>query len=330
MPKVLILGATGYVGFGLAQVLLRSGNYRVYGLARTPEKAKLLTKAEIIPVLGGTTDTAAYLSLLESEHIDIVVDVVGASHSESTQMLSDLRSIGSSRLASYNNHNVRGPKLGFIYCSGMWTHGSSDTHVDDLLPIGIPTAASQPPRFVAWRPAHEQAVLAASDVLDTMVVRPSLIYGRENAVWSQYFGNIYEAAKAGKTDTLQIPLEPNARPGLIHIDDVVSVFHAAVDKLHFIAGTGVYPVFDAVTTWERMDDILKAAARALGFEGQTELVGPKSDDLFSEAMSTSVWGDASRARTLLGWEPKRLSGMELSMEVCARAWVASHDAEAAK
>ncbi|KAI9720374.1 MAG: hypothetical protein M1812_002880 [Candelaria pacifica] len=323
MPKVLILGATGYVGFGLAQALLRSGDYRVYGLARTAEKAKLLAKAEVIPVLGSTTDTAAYLSLIESEHIDIVIDVAGVSLPESTQMLSDLRSIGSSRLASYTTHGVRGSKLGFIYCSGMWVHGSSDSHVDDLLPIGIATAPSQPPRFVAWRPAHEQAVLASSDVLDTMVVRPSLIYGRESAVWGVYFTAIHEAAKAGRTNTLQMPFVPTARPGLTHIDDVVSVFHAAIEKLHLIAGTGVYPVFDAVTTWERMDDIMKAAAKALGFKGEIELVGPKDDDLYAEAFSTSVWGDASRSRTLLGWEPKRVGGMEQSMEVCARAWLAT-------
>lgn len=40
MPTVLVLGATGYIGLPFAQSLLRSGNYTVYGLARSPEKGK--------------------------------------------------------------------------------------------------------------------------------------------------------------------------------------------------------------------------------------------------------------------------------------------------
>ena len=42
MPTVLVLGATGYLGLPFAQLLLRSGNYTVYGLARSPEKGKSL------------------------------------------------------------------------------------------------------------------------------------------------------------------------------------------------------------------------------------------------------------------------------------------------
>lgn len=42
MPTVLVFGATGYIGLPFAQSLLRSGNYIVYGLARSPEKGKML------------------------------------------------------------------------------------------------------------------------------------------------------------------------------------------------------------------------------------------------------------------------------------------------
>lgn len=69
MPRILIIGATGYVGSALAGELLRSGGYTVYGLARNPNKAKQLAAKEIILVTGSVSGTASYLSslrLLES------------------------------------------------------------------------------------------------------------------------------------------------------------------------------------------------------------------------------------------------------------------------
>jgi nucleoside-diphosphate-sugar epimerase len=38
MPRILIVGATGYIGQALALDLLRSGNYEVYGIARSEVK----------------------------------------------------------------------------------------------------------------------------------------------------------------------------------------------------------------------------------------------------------------------------------------------------
>ncbi|OCL05739.1 NAD(P)-binding protein, partial [Glonium stellatum] len=72
MSKVLIIGATGYIGRALALALLRTGNHTVYGLARTPRKAADLASLEIIPVLGSVADPAAYLALIATAHIDTV------------------------------------------------------------------------------------------------------------------------------------------------------------------------------------------------------------------------------------------------------------------
>ena len=64
MSKVLVIGATGYIGRAVALSLLRSGYYTVYGLARNSEKAALLTSLEIIPVIGDVSNSAEYLSLI--------------------------------------------------------------------------------------------------------------------------------------------------------------------------------------------------------------------------------------------------------------------------
>lgn len=58
-----------------------------------------------------------------------------------------------------------------------------------------------------------------------------------------------EAAKKGSS-TVEKPLLAHSRPGLIHVDDTAKAFVRAIEKVHIVPGTGVYPVFDLVTSQE--------------------------------------------------------------------------------
>src|SRR5258708_20699256 len=75
MPKILIIGATGYLGQTLALSLLRSGNHSVYGIARSVEKAAGLARLEITPVL--CPDLVSYpkpdLDAIQQHNIGVVV-----------------------------------------------------------------------------------------------------------------------------------------------------------------------------------------------------------------------------------------------------------------
>ncbi|MCJ1458957.1 hypothetical protein MMC28_009334 [Mycoblastus sanguinarius] len=317
MPRVLIIGATGYIGSALAASLLRSGHYTVYGLSRSPSKARDLAISEVIPVLGSVSDSAAYLSLIKSEHINTVVDCSSA-NMESAKILSDLVEVGKERVRE------GGAKLGFVYTSGMWVHGSSFERVNDLDPVGTEGAKAQPPSLVAWRPKMERDVLAARDVLDTMIVRPALVYGREHTIWTSFFAPILQAAKSGQ-EVVKIPLDVKSRPGLVHVDDAAFGLHCAVDKLPLLSSTGVHPVFDLVTSMEAMELIFRSMADAVGFKGRVELEAVDGNAL-AEAMQTSLNGDSSRAEQLLGWQPRR-RGFAAGMEVYAKAFVAAHGKE---
>jgi len=59
MSSVLIFGATGFIGNAVAKEFQRKG-YRVYGLVRTEDKAKILRKQEIIPVISKAQDTKVW------------------------------------------------------------------------------------------------------------------------------------------------------------------------------------------------------------------------------------------------------------------------------
>jgi nucleoside-diphosphate-sugar epimerase len=264
------------------------------------------------------TDSAKYLELIKSASIDIVVDVTGA-RAESKHILEDLKRAGKERLERADLAGVRSPKIGFIYCSGTWVHGDPKVPVNDLSPVGVQHAPAQPSEMVAWRPKVEKEVLAASDVLDTMVVRPALVYGRAGAIWGAFFSPILVAIQ---NDAKEVSLAANteSRPSLIHVDDVSSGFEAAINKLPAISGTGVYPVFDLVTSQESLRDILLLAARSLGFNGRVDLTGP-GEDLFMQAMNSSVYTSSSRAVELLGWKPRRI-GMIQSIDIFAKGWLA--------
>lgn len=311
MVNVLVIGATGYIGQALTQSLLRSGSHRVYGLARTAEKAQSLLKDEVIPIIGSISEHTELLRAIDAFHINVVVDVSGANH-DSHVLLELLKPIGKKRVENDN------PKLGFIYTSGTWVHGSSNALVNDLMPVGKENSPTQPPKLVEWRPKLEQEVLAATNVLDVMIVRPALVYGRSNGIWTSLLKPIYDAAKSGATSA-SVAAERDGRPGLVHVDDVGLGLHCAVEKLAQISGTGVYPVFDLQASQESMKDIMEAAAREFGFKGTLQLAGA-GEDLFAQAINTTQNICSGRAKTILGWEPKRF-GLVCHMDISARAWI---------
>lgn len=322
MPKVLILGATGYIGRQLANLLVQSGQHTVYGVTRSSAKAKQLAKDEIVPIVcpDPVNQPDPYAEIIRSKHIDVVVDVTGAD-AGSHQFLDTMVLLGKERVAASKGRCLGSPKLGYIYCSGTWVHGSSHEPVNDLDIVG--DGANTPPEeLVAWRVGMEKAVLNATDVLDVMILRPALIYGRESTIWASYITPVLEAAKKG-AGIVEVPLDPLSRPGLIHVDDTAKAFVRAIEKVHIFPGTGVYPVFDLVTSQESMRDVFTALAHAWGFSGTVELKG-HGGDLFNKAMGTNFRGSSARAKQLLGWEPTRLNGFVQDMDIYAAAFVAEH------
>ncbi|KAF4218924.1 hypothetical protein CNMCM8980_008290 [Aspergillus fumigatiaffinis] len=320
MSKILILGATGYLGKHVAHRLVQSGQHTVYGVARSHEKAAQLARQEIIPVLCSNPVEAPepYLSVIRSETIDIVVDVSGA-HQDSYSFLHNAILIGQERQKIYRRHGVKGPKLGFIYCSGTWVHGSCSQAVNDLSVVDL--APSPAPELVAWRRDLERQILNATEVLEVMILRPALIYGRELTIWSSFVTPLLNAARGGETSPIEIHLDADARPGLIHVDDVARAFQCAIAKLPCVSGTGVYPVFDLVTSQEGMREIFESMAVCWGFKGTVTLKGAGGDK-FAKAMSTTFRGSSARAEQLLGWRPRRLGGFVKDMNVYAAAFAA--------
>lgn len=333
MPRILVLGATGYLGSSICR-LLRQDNNIVYGLARSAAKASQLGAQEILAVMGDIENQPdGYLQLIGDAHIDVVIDAAGAMGA-SFKLLEDLKRVGAARLekaAAIGGGGGGGAiqKLGFIYTSGMWVHGDSLEQVADLDPVGEAAGAMTPPaEMVAWRPALEQSILAARDVLDVMVLRPAMMYGGTSAIWGMLFGPVLGAARSGGPQSqqgskvqVQVQAEEGCLTSLAHVDDVALGYVRAVEKVHLLAGTGVVPLFDLMTSRENMGVILREFARCVGLKGELEFVSTKGN-VFAEALSTSLKGDSTRARQILGWLPKKSEGLAAGMEIYAPAFAA--------
>ncbi|KAK6354697.1 hypothetical protein TWF696_003836 [Orbilia brochopaga] len=318
MVRVLLFGATGFVGAPIAAALRRRG-HTVYAVVRTEDKAIELSKQELIPILGDATQPDTWTPVLKD--VDIVIDGSPSYGGISEGILKSIKS--SSRVTSTKK---TGPKLGFIYISGIWVHGDYGEFpelVTDRVPVGA-DGPRKPTDLVAWRPAFEEAVLASRDVLDVIVLRPGMVFGGSGSLFAIWWKPLVEALKANKTsEPVTIVGNPNAVLALVHKDDNAEAVLNAVEKFETVSQIN-YPVFVLAAGHEKLGDINKTAAKVLGFTGEITHQLPSADDAFSRAMSTSMLLDASRSIQYLDWQPRHFS-LTRNAEIYVKAHLSTTD-----
>ena len=299
--QVFVTGATGFIGFAVAAALRRAG-YRVRGLARSDTKARRLLQHEIEPVIGDLADPKTYLdvasecALLVHTGFDYSANGVAKDRTAIDTLLEAGR---------------RGAKpKTFIFTSGVWVYGDTgDRMVDETTP-------PNPPKLVAWRPAHEQIVLQAGGVRG-LVIRPGDVYGGPGGLTGQWF--------AGPT-TGSPPLvvgDGRNRVPMVHVDDLADAYVR-------VATSGLAAEIFNVNDQSRFTvlEMATAAARAAGYQGEvrpTPLVeARKTLGDFADALALSQHIDARKVVRLLGWHPSH-EGFLDEADVHYRAWKAYRD-----
>lgn len=314
MPNILILGASGLLGTALTQSLLRTGTHRVFAQTRTAEKVKSLLASEVTPIVFPLTDSAALKSAIATHDIDTVVDVSQA-YQESTSVLQTIISASKERQSTLAALGAIGPKLGFVYTSGIMVHGSPKKNVSDLSPVGNSLASAPPAMMVSWRPAHEQAILAAREDLDVAIMRPGMLFGRGAWNFGPWWGPI-AAAKATGGEKIELRASKEARFGLVHVDDVAEAYTAAIGRID--GRLGNWPVFDFVTELVGLEDVMSETLKSQGLKANVDFVG-SGGDVMMEGLGLRARGDAARAKSVLGWDPKRRNFL-LDVGVYYAAW----------
>ncbi|EIW74573.1 NAD(P)-binding protein [Coniophora puteana RWD-64-598 SS2] len=302
--KVLVIGASGFIGLPVAQALVRAG-HTVYGLTRSAEKAKQLAADEIIPIVGQVTETAPLLALVPT--LDVIIEAIGGTANLRAVSVDLLQAISD---AAKTSRPAQGPKLSYIYTSGTWVHGhNTREYVSDTTPL------TSPVELVAWRPAVEQRVLSDS-VLNGIVIRPSLCYGRSGSLLATAF----ESAAQGKAMWYGYP---NGRLATVHPDDLADVYVRAAERAQTLGGIAFDVGNDST---ESVVDFLMKLTEVSGAQGY-ELREPSN--AFEQALGATNLLRPYLAKSLLGWQPKK-AGLVDGLGVYYAAWKASQDSQQPK
>jgi nucleoside-diphosphate-sugar epimerase len=283
--KIFITGATGYIGGSVATKLLESG-HTLSGLARSDEAAAALKKRGIAPVRGSLQDHGVLRDVAAG--VDAVINCASADN-------------------AFVVHGLLPPLYGtgktFIQTSGSSVVG---TYADGELSEGIfhEDTPFRPQPEKATRVAIDESVLAASlKGVRSVVIRPSLIYGRGlgvDGISVQVPRLIETAQKAGVPRHIGRGLNVWAH---VHIADVVSLYLAALEKAPagslFYAEAGEAS-FKALT--QAIGRMLRQGERTRDWPiaEAVEALGPGAHLTFGS--NSRVRGD--KARKMLGWEPK--------------------------
>jgi nucleoside-diphosphate-sugar epimerase len=278
--KVFITGATGYIGFNVSMAYRRAG-HEVWGLTRSEEKARLLARHEIRPVMGsmqqpGSWEAAAQnCSVLIHAAVDYQTDPF-ALDKQTVEFLLSLSGKGSR------------PKT-LIYTSGVWVYGSTPGMlVDETTPLN-------PPKMVARRPATEQLVLNAGGMRG-LVIRPGCVYGHQGGLTGMWFA-------AANANELTAVGDGSNRWTMVHADDLADAYLRAGES--GLSGE-VFNITDR-SRWS-VGEMLAAVARVTGYAGKIKFIpvaeAAKSMGDFAECLALDQHVDARKAVRLLGWQPK--------------------------
>ncbi|EAZ62772.2 predicted protein [Scheffersomyces stipitis CBS 6054] len=302
--KVLLVGATGYIGHQAA-LALRRNNYLVYGLARSEAKAVFLAKDELIPIIG-TGEKPDYLDEIVTHEIHTVIDFTGTPTS-TADILEKLQSIVTEKKF----------KVNFIYISGIWVHGDSSEKVTEADKPVIEKVGS----LVKYRVALEEKILSLKDIIPSIIIRPGILFGGKADIWGVMFGQVLGSVLAGDS-TVTIPLREELTSGFIHNEDLAQLIFLAVEKFDSANSAVIKsPIFDVISETVNVPSIIVAGADELGFKGTINFTGHPTfeENPLLESFDTNVRCSNELAKKTFGWEPKIHLAENLALLV--RTWV---------
>jgi nucleoside-diphosphate-sugar epimerase len=264
--RLLVTGATGYIGSVVAEVL-KSGGHEVFGLARSEEAAKRLSAAGHQVRAGALEDLDSLPRALNG--IDAVLYCAAGYQADAAAIDAMLPA-------------MKGRPL--LYTSGVWVFG--DTRGRMLGEIG----ALNPPPLVAWRPAVEQRVIEAGG----MVFRPGMVFGRKGGVFRMWFDS------AAKDRIVRVVGLGDNHWSNVHVDDLADLYKRAIEEPApgelFIACGGMPQV---------VRKLAEAAAHSAGPDVRVEFVpvekaredmGPLADCLAMDCKAGST-----KSARFFGW-----------------------------
>lgn len=301
IPRVLITGATGFVGQALCRELL-ARRYVVRAVVRrVDDVARLPPGCEIAQVgnVGGATDWHSILSGVDTLiHLAARVHVMQDSVADP---LAEFRKVNVEGTLNLACQAAAARVRRFIFISSIKVNGEST-------PLGRPYTADDAPApvdpyGVSKREAEDGLrQLAAENGMEVVIIRPPLVYGP--GVKANFLNMMRWLCRG-----IPLPLGSiHNRRSLVALDNLVDFICVCLN--HPMAANQTFLVSD----WEDISttDLLRRMAHALHVPARLVPVpqgllewGAKMlgrEDL-PQRICASLQVDISKARTLLGWQP---------------------------
>ncbi|MEV0967177.1 NAD-dependent epimerase/dehydratase family protein [Microtetraspora glauca] len=269
--KVLVIGATGYIGAAVAERLAGDG-HEVVALVRDPAGS-------------GLTGDVRRGDLREPESL------IGAVTPDVDAVIHAASPTGDERVDVAAVRALISTGKPLVYTSGVWVLGRTGEPATEEAPV-------DPLPLVGYRPAVERIVLDGGG----FVIRPGIVHGYGRGIPALLAA---QAAEYGLGRYVHAGGPPPVWP-TVHVADLADLYPLVLERarpgdlFHAVAEEGV-PV----------STIAEAAARAAGtpcaravpwpVEQAAEVLGRP----FADALALSQRVSGARARRELGWTPSR-------------------------
>lgn len=286
--KILVIGATGYVGSHVAKAFGQRG-HAVAGLARNADTAERLAAAGIAAHDGNIEDPGAQATAVAG--FDVVAMAAMVPFEDELEIMTAM-------VAACQKGGVR--HLLFTSGTGVLSIEAKDgawsqyTFAEDD-PYPFPARHNRAVRIQTETVVRE----GSTDRLSTYVIRPPLIYGNAGSI---QIPQIFESArKTGAACYLGLGLNLYSA---VHVEDLAEAYCLAVEKgkpgalYHTVCGEANFrSIAEAVAT------VVGCGTKSLDYDDACALWGDVWVDLALAVNSRSI---AKRAVEELGWKPRHL------------------------
>ncbi|MCH4823872.1 SDR family NAD(P)-dependent oxidoreductase [Gramella lutea] len=307
--KVLVTGATGFIGYRLAETLAKDENAMVTGAGRKLEKASKLKDHGIDLVALDLTDQIELDKALSN--IDYVFHCAGAigGDDKTAELINET--------ATRKLVEAAG-RTGVQRIVHVSTVGVYDMSGTDIIEENTPLALDHSSNYPRTKAKGEKLAFEAGkkNNIEVVAIRPSMVYGPGNGVWTRMmYKNVCEGKPVFLGDGSY-----NFNP--VYLDDVVdAMIKAAIS-------TGVdgeaFNISSEVTTWKKFMNYYGEACGkkpkgiplfvAKLMSAANNLPGVKTpiDKGFIEMATSNKFFPIEKANKMLKWKPT--VGLEEGME----------------
>lgn len=277
--KIIMTGATGYIGSAVADALVRA-HHDVTGVAHTPRDRARLVARGMKAVAGDIAAPATLADAIASDPPEAVVWVATANRAD----------VDAPAVTAILD-GLAGTRAAFVYTSGAWVHGETgDAVIDEDAPL-------RPIELVEWRVAVEQRVLDSVGVRG-IVIRPGIVYGHGGGIPAMLTSSARNDGAARFVGTGQ-----NRWP-VVFIEDLADLYRRAVESAP--AKTVLLGVAPSAFT---VLEIARAASEGAGANGRTTSwpldIARQELGAFADALAIDQARlSGRRAEETLGWTPR--------------------------